>query len=194
MSALDQDVRLYVAKTGTEVMKHIGAAQKDTATTTDLAAAQRETGKALALLRGVEKASPTQRLHAAIADLLHRTRTKKAKPEDMMEVFGVLNEVTEVRGIGVADTKTALDRAKGKLEKGATVEAEADLIEADQSVGYLELDLPVQETEARLHRALVALAEGDKGTANGALADALTHTRTWTAMAQGTAVEADVEE
>lgn len=194
VSALDQDVRLYVAKTGTEVMKHIGEAQKLTATTTDLTGARREAGKALGLLRSVQKVSPTHRLHDAIAELRHRTRTKKAKPEDFLPVFGVLNEVTQIQGIGVADVKTSLERAKGKVEKGSTVEAEADLIDADEAVGYLEIDVPVEETEARLNRAIVALAQGDKGTANGALADALTHTKTWTAMAKGEAVEADVED
>lgn len=194
VSALDQDVRLYIAKTGSEVMKHIGEAQKLTATTSDLAAAQRETGKALALLRSVEKASPTHRLHDAIAGLRHRTRTKKAKADDVIPVFGVADEVMQVEGVGVADVKTSLESAKGKLAKGSTVEAEADLIEADESVGYLEIDLPVQETEVRLSRALVALARGDKGTANAALAEALTHTKTWTAMAKGEAVEADVED
>lgn len=192
-SVMTQDVSVYVAKTGGEVMQHIQNAQKLAATTTDLSGAERETGKALALVHSVEHVSPTNRLRQAIAGLLHRHRTGKAKSDDVLPVMGVLNEVTQVQGVDVADVKTALERAKGHLAQGAQVEAEADLEEAYNGVGYLEIDLPIQATRARLVAARVALSQGDKANANAALSDAINHTKTWTAMAQSAAEEADVE-
>jgi hypothetical protein len=192
MSAMTQEVRTYVGKTGGEVMKHIQEAQKLTATTSDLSGAARETEKALALVHSAESASPTLKLREEIAGLLHHHRTKKAKADDVLPVMGVLNEISEVKGVDVADVRTSLERAKGKLAEGATVEAEADLVEAYQGVGYLEIDLPLQATEARLIAARVALAQRDTGNANAALADAINHTKTWTAMAESAEVEADV--
>jgi hypothetical protein len=196
MDAVSQDVRTYVAKVGGEVMQHIQAAQKLTATSTDLSGAELETGKALALLESIHHVNPKQRLRQAIGDVLHRHRSGKAKPkaDDLVPVFGVLNEVSQVQGVDVADVKTSLEKAKGKLQSGSTVEAEADLVEAYNGVGYLEIDLPLKKTEERLVAARLALSQGDKANANAALSDAITHTKTWTAMAQSTAVEADVEE
>jgi hypothetical protein len=194
VDALSQDVRVYVAKTGGEVMKHIQEAQRLTATTTDLTGAYREAGKALALVHSVEQASPTHKLHHAIGELLHKHRTGTAKPDDYLPVMGVLNDVKEIQGVDVAAVKTSLERAKGKLQSGAKVEAEADLVDAYEGVGYLEFDLPVKATEARLVAARIALLQNDKNNANAALSDAINNTKTWTAMAQGEAVEADVKE
>lgn len=90
------------------------------------------------------------------------------------------------------EIRTSLERVKGKLSQGATVESEADLVEAYQGVGHLVIDLPLQATEVRLTAARVALAQRDTGNANAALADAINHTDTWTATAETTEVEADV--
>jgi hypothetical protein len=180
IDALSQDVRVMVGKTGHEVYDLIAEAQKLTATTTDVPGARRKVDRALVVLSAVEEASPTHRLHAAIGRLLHRHRTGKAKPEDYTAVYGVLDEVSSFQGIDVATVRGALDRAKGK----SGVEAEAELAEADAAVGYLEMDLPVQQTRERLVAARFALSTRDMGNANGALDDAMTHTRTWTEMAE----------
>lgn len=189
VDVLQQDVRAYVARTGGEVMKHIEEAQKLAATTTDVAGATRHTQQALALVQGAENASPTARLRQAIGELLHHHRLGKAKADGVLPVEAVLNEVSQVRGIDVAAVRTSVGRAKSALEKGDSVEAEAALVEAYQGVGYLEIDLPLQATEARLTAARVALGERDLANANGALSDALNHTRTWTAMVETTEVE-----
>lgn len=137
--------------------------------------------------------SPATRIHDAIDALLHKTHNKKAKPEDLLPVIGVLDEVGDVKGLGVEEARVSLNKAKEKLGKGMTVEAEADIIEASATVGYLQIDLPIHETKVRLMRAIVALGQNDMGNANGALDDALKHSKSFIAIASGTAVEEDVE-
>ncbi len=193
MSAMSQDVRVYVAKTGGEVVSHIEKAQKLAATSTDFTAAAVEVSKALTLLESVAATSPHQSFKQKVGDLLHRHRAKKAKPEDMIPVEGVLNDIKQVNGAEVADVSTKLERVKGKLEDVSTVDSEADLMDASESIGYLEIDLPVQATKTRLMRAHIALLSKDGAEANGALTEALESTKKWTAMAQVTAVEAGEE-
>lgn len=193
VSAMSQDVRAYYDKTGQAILGHIANAQKAMATSTDFATAEVETGKALALLDSLDHASPSSRFHAAMAKLLHKHQAKAAKPADVVEVMGVLNDVKQMQGVEVADTHTKLENVKGKLEKEPTVDAAADLIEATDDVGYLEIDLPIQETKARLLRARVAESQKDAANANAALSDAMTHTKDWTAAVHAGAVEADVE-
>ena len=149
---LTADQKVFISKKGAEVVEHIGAAKKLAAGTSGAANAQREAGKALAILRGIEKVSPATRIHDAIDALLHKTHGKKAKPEDLLPVIGVLDEVGEVKGLGVEEARVSLNKAKDKLGKGMTVEAEADIIEASATVGYLEIDLPIHETKVRLMR------------------------------------------
>jgi len=194
VDVLQQDVRAYVARTGGEVMTQIEEAQKLAATTTDVAGAMRHTQQALALVQGVEGASPTARLRQEIGELLHHHRLGKAKADSVLPVEAVLNEVSQVRGIDVAAVRTSVGRAKGALEKGDKVEAEAALVEAYQGVGYLEIDLPLQATEARLTAARVALGQRDLANANAALSDAINHTKIWTAMVESDAVAAEAME
>ncbi len=193
VAALSQEVRTYIAKTGGEVMKEIAEAQKLTAGTTDIPGALRHTDKALALLHSVKAASPTESLREKIGGLLHHHRRGKAKAEQFVPVEGVLNEVSQIQGMDVADVETSLGKAKTSHAGGDKVQAEADLIDAYEGVGYLEIDLPLEATEARLTAARYALGRRDIANANAALAAAITHTKTWTAMAQGETVEAGVE-
>lgn len=180
VSAMSQEVRVAYDETGQAIMDHIAKAQQAMAGSTDFALAKIETGKALVLLRGLDQTSPTTRYHDAIASLLHRHRAKQAKPEDVVAVMGVLDDVEQLDGVEVADTHTKLERVKGKLEKDPTVDAEADLVDATDDIGYLEIDLPIQETKTRLINARLAEANRDAPNANAALSDALTHTKTWT--------------
>jgi hypothetical protein len=191
VSALNQDVRVAYDETGQAIMDHIAKAQAAMATSTDFALAEIETGKALALLGSLEHQSPTNRFHDAIAGLLHRHRAKQAKPEDFVPVMGVLNDVEQLDGVEVEDTHAKLERVKGKLEKEPTVDAEADLIDATDDVGYLEIDLPIQETKTRLISARLAESQRDAPNANAALSDALNHTKTWTATVQASLGEID---
>jgi hypothetical protein len=103
----------------------------------------------------------------------------------------VLDDVKQVNAVGVENVKTKLERVKGKLETEATPESEADLIDASDDVGYLEIDLPVQKTKTLLLEAREAIMGGDRANANAALADALRNAKTWTASAHMEAVEAD---
>lgn len=191
VSALRQDVRVAYDQTGQAIMDHIAKAQGAMAGSTDFALAQIETGKALALLGSLEHKSPTNRYHDAIAGLLHRHRAKQAKPEDVVAVMGVLDDVKQLDGVEVADTHAKLERVKGKLEKEPTVDAEADVIDATDDVGYLEIDLPIQETKTRLIRARLAESERDAPDANAALSDALDHTKAWTKTVHVSLAETD---
>jgi hypothetical protein len=191
VSAMSEELRVAYDQTGEAIVTHIESAQKAMASSTDFAAAQRETGQALTLLRGLNQESPTQRYHDAVARLLHKHRAKKATPPDFVPVVGALDEVKTLQGIEVADTHTKLERVKGKLEKEPTVDASADLIDASDDIGYLEIDLPIQATKERLMRAHLAIAQRDAPNANAALADALSHAKTWTAKLDVEGVEAD---
>jgi len=192
VSAMSQDVRVMTAKTGQEIMDHIAAAQKAMADSTDFTTALHETGKALALLRSVEHASPTARYHDAVGGLLHRHRAKQATGEDYVPVIGVLDDVKQLDGVEVEDVSKKLAGAKGKTE--TKIDAEADLIDASDDVGYLEIDLPVQETKTRLLRARTAEWKNDAPAANASLKEAMEHTRIWTAQLHAEAVEADATE
>lgn len=188
VSAMSQDVRVSYGKTGQAIMDHIAAAQKAMATSSDFATAARETEHALLLLDGL---SPRQSYRAALANLLHRHKARKAKGDDVVPVMGVLDDVKEVTGVEVADTHTRLEKLKGKLVAEPSVEAEADIVEASRGVGYLEIDLPVQETKARLVAARLAESKRDAATANAALSDAMNKTKDWTARVQDSVTEAD---
>ena len=191
VSAMSQDVRTVYDKTGQEIMDHIANAQKAMATSSDFATAERETGMALALLGTLEHASPTARYHDAMAALLHKHRAKQAKAEDVVPVVGVLNDVKQLDGVAVEDTHTKLERVKGRLEKEQSADAEADLFDATDDVGYLEIDLPIQETKTRLIRARIAESQHDAPNANASLSEAMTHTKTWTTSVHTSLVEAD---
>ena len=197
VDVLTADQKTTINTKGAEVVTHIEAAMKQASATGSTAAieAQREAGKALAILRGIENVSPAARIHDAIQDLMHKSQGKKAKPEDLLPVISVMDEVGEVKGLGVEQARVSLGKAKENLAKGATVEAEADIVEADVSVGYLEIDLPIHATKDRLMRAISALtgAQPDMPNAKAALTDALKHSKTFVAIASGTAVEEDVE-
>jgi hypothetical protein len=194
MSAESQEVREYTFKTGSEIAANIEAAQKTMATTTGEEALHSALGhvtRALVLVESVQQVSPTQSFRQKLGDLFHRHRTKKAKSTDVIPVVGVLDDVKQVNAVGVENVKTKLERVKGKLETEATPESEADLIDASDDVGYLEIDLPVQKTKTLLMEAREAIMGGDRANANAALADALRNAKTWTASAHMEAVEAD---
>lgn len=195
VDVLTADQKTTINTKGAEVVTHIEAAMKQASAAGSTAAieAQREAGKALAILRGIENVSPAARIHDAIQDLMHKSHGKKAKPEDLLPVISVMDEVGEVKGLGVEQARVSLGKAKENLAKGATVEAEADIVEADVAVGYLEVDLPIHATEDRLMRAISDLARTtpDMASAKAALADALKHAKTFTAIASGVAVEED---
>jgi hypothetical protein len=190
VSAMSQDVRVMYGKTGQAVMDHIAAAQTAMATSSDFATAARETDHALLLLNGV---SPHESYRAALGNLLHRHKAKKAQGDDLVPVMGVLNQVKEVSAVGVEDTHAKLEKIKGKLVSEPSVDAEADIVSASEGIGYLEIDLPVQETKARLIAARLAASQRDAANANAALSDAMNKTRDWTAMVQTSVTEAEVD-
>lgn len=187
VSAMSQDVRVAYGKTGQAIMDHIAAAQKAMATSSDFATAIRETEHALVL---VDSLSPHQTYRAQLANLLHRHKAKTAKADDMVPVMGVLNDVKSVSGVAVADTHTKLEKVKGKLVAEPVVDAEADIVDASDDVGYLEIDLPLQETKARLIAARFAESRKDAANANAALSDAINKTKDWTAVVEASLTEA----
>ncbi len=191
VEAMSQDVRVGFDKTGQAIMDHIAAAQKLMAGSTDFVGAQRETAKALALLKSLKHESPTQRFHDEMSKLLHHNRAKKAKAEDYVPVMGVLDDVKQLSGVEVEDTHDKLTKLKGKVQATPTVDAEADLIDATDDIGYLEIDLPIQETETRLVRALIAESQKDAPNANASLSEAMKHTKEWTATVHASLVEDD---
>ena len=190
---LTAEQKVFVSKKGGEVVSHIEAAQKLIATS-DRVGAQRETGKALAILGSINHVSVATRIHDAIDELLHKTHAKTAKQSDLLPVIGVLDEAKDVKGIGVEEARVSLNRAKEKLGKGATVEAEADIEEASMTVGYLQIDLPIHETRVRLERAMYYLTQNPPNmpNASAALNDALKHSKEFVAMASGNAIEEGV--
>jgi len=193
-NTLTAEQKVFVSKRGSEVVSHIESALKLTKTS-DRSGAQRETGKALAILGSINHVSVATRIHDAIDELLHKTHAKTAKSSDLLPVIGVLDEAKDVKGIGVEEARVSLNRAKDKLDKGATVEAEADIEEASLTLGYLQIDLPIHETKVRLERAMYNLTQNPPNmpNANAALNDALKHAKTFTAMASGKAMEEGVE-
>lgn len=195
IEALTEGQRSYISKTGAEVVRHIQAAQK-LASTSDAAGAQRETGKALNLMKGVEGMSPSERIKDAIAGVIHKIHHKTAKPDDLMPVETDVASVTQIEGLGVAETKTRLASARQHLAKGSYPEAEAELVVASESVNMLKIDLPIHETEVRLMRAIVFLSASpnpDLPNAKAALDDAYDHAKEFTAQASETVVEGAVE-
>ena len=193
-NTLTAEQKVFVSKKGGEVVSHIESAIKLTKTS-DRSGAQRETGTALAILGSINHVSVATRIHDAIDDRLHKTHAKTAKSSDLLPVIGVLDEAKDVKGIGVEEARVSLNRAKDKLDKGATVEAEADVVEASMAVGYLQIDLPIHETKVRLERAMYYLTQNPPNmpNANAALNDALKHAKAFTAMASGTAVQEGVQ-
>ena len=196
VDVLTADQKTTINKKGADVVTHIEAAIKQASAAGSTAAidARREAGKALATLRGVKNISPAARIHDAFEDLMHKTHGK-VKPEDLQPVISVMDEVGEVKGLGVEEARVNIGKAKANLAKGATTEAEADIVDADVAVGYLEIDLPIHETEVRLMRAMTDLTGPSPNMANAkaALTDALKHAKTFTAIASGAAVEDDVQ-
>jgi hypothetical protein len=191
VQAMSQDVRVAYDKTGSAIMGHIAAAQSLMAGSIDFAGAQRETGKALALLRSLDHVSPTERFHNEMGRLLHHQRSKTPKAEAYEPVVGVLNDVKQLSGVEVEDTHNKLVKIQGKVKAEPTVDAQAELLDATDDVGYLEIDLPVQETKSRLMRAIVAMSRRDAPTANAALADAMNNTKEWTKTVHATLIEGE---
>jgi hypothetical protein len=194
MSAMSQDVKEYTFKTGAEIATNIEIAQKAMATTTnDFHVALVAVTKAILLVNSVQQASPTENFRQKLGDLFHRHRVKKAKSTDVIPVEGVLDDIKQVNAAGVENVDTKLERVKGKLEQVSTPESEADLIDVSDDVGYLEIDLPVQQTKTLLMEARAAIQNQDAANANAALSDALTHTKKWSATAHASGVEAGEE-
>jgi len=194
MSAMSQDVKEYTFKTGSEIAANIETAQKAMATTTnDFHVALIAVDKAIVLVNSVQQASPTESFRQKLGDLFHRHRVKKAKSTDVIPVEGVLNDVKQVNAAGVENVNTKLERVKGKLESVSTPESEAELIDASDDIGYLEIDLPVQQTKTLLMEAHAAIQNQDAANANAALSDALNHTKKWTASAHIGVVEGGEE-
>jgi hypothetical protein len=190
MSSMSQTVKDYAFKTGTEIVGSIETAQKAMATTTnDFKTALVAVDKAIALVNSVQAASPTESFRQKLGDLFHRHRTKQAKSTDVIPVSGVLNDIKQVNAAGVENVNTKLEDVKGKLEQVSTPESEAELIDASDDVGYLEIDLPVQQTKTLLMEAHAAIENQDAANANKALSDALTRTKMWTAKAHVGVVE-----
>lgn len=192
MSAMSQTVKDYSFKTGTEIATEIEIAQKAMATTTnDYQVALKAVDKAIALVNSVAASSPPESFRQKVGDIFHRHRTKQAKSDDVIPVSGILNDVKQVNAAGVENVNTKMERVKGKLEQVSTPESEADLIDASDDIGYLEIDLPVQQTKTLLMEAHAAILKRDAPNANAALSDALTRTKMWTAKAHIEGVEAD---
>ena len=145
-------------------------------TTDDFQVALKAVDKAIALVNSVAAASPTESFRQKLGDLFHRHRTKQAKSTDVIPVSGILNDIKQVNAAGVENVNTKLERVKGKLEQVSTPESEADLIDASDDVGYLEIDLPVQQTKTLLMEAHAAiLNEGRGQRQRGALGRADAH-------------------
>ncbi len=195
VDVLTADQKTTISTKGADVVEHITKAQKQASAAGSTAAieAQREAGKALAILRGIENISPAARIHDAFEDLIHKTHGKKVTPEDLLPVLSVMDEVGEVKGLGVEQARVSIGKAKANLAKGMTTEAEADIVEADVTVGYLEIDLPIHATKDRLMLAISNLvgATPNLPDARAALTDALKHAKTFTSIASGVAVAED---
>jgi tetratricopeptide (TPR) repeat protein len=133
--------------------------------------ARRDTERAIRALQLVRSTSPSVRLEDGIGALHDQlVRGEGGNPEDLVPIYGDLEEYSSINE--AADVREQLDRARGHLGAGKFEEAAAALEEAREDIDYVEIDLPVKETLAKLDRALSEMRGKEWLTAGATLQEA----------------------
>ena len=169
-----------VSAKGTEILADISAARA-AIEANDYEKARFETAKARALLEEVRYKSPAVRLQDKITRALGLARESKATTNDLQPIFAELDAVKSVDEM--ADVREQVELARGHVVAGSQAEAADALVMASSRIRYLEMDLPIQETLNRVHRAAYQLSRKDPLAASASLAEAASHTETFVAMA-----------
>lgn len=152
---------------------------------------RRDLGRARTLLQLVRDTSPPARVESGIDSVLARLRgEKKAGPDDLLPIYRELDSYGRV--VTATDTVALVDSAKGKLAAGEFEAAEADLVEAQKTLVYTEIDLPVRETLIRLGRAIEQVERKDLAAADAILEEAESHIQTFVEVASIRLEEEDV--
>jgi hypothetical protein len=151
----------------------------------DGAGARRALGGAAEQLRRIRDHSPSAGLSDSVSGL--HTRLVKGEggdPGDLAPIYTRLDAYQEVAGVGVAEeVRAPLNGAKGSLSAGQHEEAAALLVQASESIRYVEIDLPVKETLARVDRARTQVGSNDFLGADGNLREAQGSLQTFGEMA-----------
>ena len=115
--------------------------------------AQREAVKARGLLLLIRAASPAARLDDGLsAARAVVVSDAGGNPDDLVPIYSRLEAYERIDA--AADVRTWVDKSKGSLAAGQKEEAVAALEKASASIRYVEIDLPVKETLAKLDRVI----------------------------------------
>lgn len=173
---------------GADVLTSIGAA-RGALSRRDAIAARRHVMHARYLLGDLAKVSPSVRLHDNIDDALHELAA--GNDPDLLPIYEELDAVVEIKEL--AEVRTHVDKAKGALGGGERSTVEAALVEASAAVVYMEIDLPIHETYARLSRAHMQIRSRNYASADASLREAEEHVQVVVVAAGVEAVEVEAD-
>jgi hypothetical protein len=191
VDTLSDEQLAFVSKSGEEVVSYIekARAQLDQL---NWMGARWNTAKARSILGDVREKSPSLRTQDRIGAALKFLKGGgKTKPEILLPIYAELDAVRDVEAFD--DVRIRVDRARDRIAAGQVDEAADALVEASSVIRYTEIDLPIEETYARLTRAMVQLDQRNTASAKQTLREADEHIQTFTTVAKSNMAEEEEE-
>lgn len=186
-SVLETEDLTAVSRSGTEIVGYIDEARASL-DRGDWIKARYQTAKARSLLAPLRDKSPSLRLRDRIAAALDGVRSgSKPSPDDLLPIYAELDAVSEADYAD--DVRAWVDKARAGAKKGDVEVVEDSLVQASAQIRYLEIDLPIEETHARLSRALMVIDRKDLSVAKQALREAEEHIQTFVGIASTASAE-----
>lgn len=183
VDTLTTEHRTFISQSGTEIVAHLEKASADLGRN-DWTGARWETGKARAILDRVREKSPSLRLQDRIAVALKELRSGgKPKRETLLPIYAELDATQDT--MDVTDVRSFVDKAGAAADAGDVETVENNLIEASARVRYTEIDLPVEETQTLLTRAMIQIQGKDMMAAKASLSDAKQQIKGFVTIASG---------
>lgn len=181
---LSHEQRTTISNAGVAAMQGIADARRSLERK-DGGAARQALGKAAAELRSIRQASPSANLADGVSDLHDQlVEGEGGNPEDLAPLYTRLDAYQAIAGVGAAEeVRSSLDGAKGSLAAGNPEEAAVLLESVRDTIRYVEIDVPVKETLARVDRSITQIGNDDYLGAQANLRESLGSLQTFGDMA-----------
>ncbi len=170
--ALSASHQAMVSRISAAVVQSIARARAEIARG-NASGARYELGKARKLLQAIRDTSPAARIGDQIAAAREALRAGAASDPGLVSIYEQLDSYERVATD--KQTRVLIDQARNQIAAGDPDGAEETLETASGGLVYLEIDIPLAQTDAKLTRALAAIDESDLAAAGADLAAAQQH-------------------
>jgi hypothetical protein len=167
---LTAEHRTMISEAGVEILQDIREARAAIADGNE-GVARRRTARAQSLVEQLRWGSPTARTQDRVKAALRNLRQTGSldAERDLVPIYAELDEVILTNE---GEVRAYLGKAEKAGKQGGVDEVDRLLVEVSAEVGYSEIDLPVNELDRALTRALFDLGRGNTASADAELRSA----------------------